>query len=113
MIKFSLALNAWLTPLFSDMLQQEIKQLNEAQLFLQQALKHGSHATVDDMKLIMLSANDDNDYIYAKVGVFYNSVVSGCHCDDDPSPMSVEIEYCELNFSLNKKTAEVDIELLD
>jgi len=112
MIKFSEALAEWQTPMFADILQREIKMLNVDQLLLQQALMNGSYATTDEINLIILSMKDDEKWIYARVGVFYNSMIPGCQCDDDPSPMNVESEYCELQFDIDKNTAETKVSLL-
>ena len=113
MIKFTEALAEWHGPMFGDWLQNEVKKLDEDQLLLQQSLKYGSHATAKGMKLIFLSVKDDADFVYARTGIFYNSFIPGCQCDDDPSPMNVESEYCERKFTINKLTAETTIDAIE
>jgi len=112
MIKFSAALTEWKTPMFSDAFQTEIEKLDVDQLLLQQALQNGSHASREAMKIIILSSTEDDASIYVNIGVFYSSLIPGCQCDDDPSPMNVENEYCELAFVINKLTAETKIALI-
>ena len=112
MITFSDALLEWHSPMFDDLLLGEINKLTADELLLQQALRNGSYATTDDMKIIILSVKDDDETIYAKISVFYKSMIPGCQCDDDPSPMNYENEYCELLLSINKRTAETNIKIL-
>ena len=44
-------------------------------------------------------------YIQAKVGVFFNEIIGGCSCGDDPLS---ENAYCELQVSIDKVTAEAE-----
>jgi len=112
MIKLTESLKEWHGPLFVDAFQNEISQLSVEQLRLQQTLRYGNCATTENMKLIILSKNDDGKNIFVKVGIFYNSVISGCQCADVPTLDSAEIEYTELLFTLDKKTAETRIEVV-
>ena len=111
MIRLLEVLTEWQTPMFADIFQREIKKLDVDQLLLQQALQYGSHAITDGMKIIILSTKDDETCIYVKIAMFYNSMIPGCQCDDDPSSMNVENEYCELLFSINKLSAETKVEI--
>lgn len=106
------ALNAWGTPEFQDILKDEIEQMDAEQLPLQAALSMGSHAIEDGLRAMLLSASDDDDRIQAKAGIFYNSIIAGCSCADDPTPIDIQSEYCEVRIDINKITAEAEITLL-
>jgi len=106
------SLSAWQTPKFSDILKQEITQLPLDILPLQQALLRGNIANSDNIDVMILSFTDNKSTIQAKVGVFFSSIIYGCQCADDPSPINEENEYCELIFNINKETSSSTITLL-
>jgi len=76
---------------------------------LQQALSYGSYAQTDKISLTVLNSRHDKDAIYVKIDLFFTSVIAGCHCADDPTPMDEYSEYAELIFTINKQTAETTI----
>jgi len=39
------------------------------------------------------------------VGVFYAGVDAGCACTGDPAPPVENVEYCELEFEIDRRTA--------
>jgi len=43
------------------------------------------------------------------VGVFFQSVIGGCSCTDDPTPASEINEYCEALLEIDKATADTVI----
>ena len=112
MIILSTSLEAWGSDLFKDTLKNEIEKLNVEQLPLQQGLKHSSHAVYDDPGVVILSVTEDDDCIRVKAGVFYSGIISGCSCADDPTPVDLVSEYCELQLDINKTTARTGISLL-
>ena len=111
MIIFEESLKEWNSPLFADVLQQEIKRLSVDDLHLQKALRYGSYASTENLKLIILSVDESDQNILAKVGVFYIGIIAGCDCADDASTTSEQNEYCELDVTINKQTGEVLFEL--
>ena len=59
---------------------------------------------------MMLSSSADDTTIRVKAGVFFSSVMAGCNCADDPSPMDENSEYAELWFEIDRTSAEVRVE---
>jgi len=106
------SLAAWQTSRFSDTLKQELLQIKFNLLPLQQALSHGNFATFDNINILILSSTDDNATIHVKVGIFFTSLISGCQCADDPTPMNEENEYCELMIHINKTTGNSSLTLI-
>ncbi|TCS68787.1 hypothetical protein EDC61_1232 [Sulfuritortus calidifontis] len=112
MIRLSQALAAWGTETFRHALKQEIEALDARLLPLQQGLTRGSHALEGRHEAVPLGAADLGEKLQAKVGLFYASVIAGCSCADDPTPVGEETEYCVLQLDIDKRTAETTVSLL-
>lgn len=112
MIKLPDSLNTWGTPAFNDTLKREIAQFSAEQLPLQQGLSNGSYAKDDNLSVIILGVTEDSDTIQVKAGIAYTSIIAGCNCADDPAPVNEENEYCEVQFDINKATADTTVKLL-
>lgn len=107
------AVSAWDTPSFTTTLKQEIEALDGKSLPLQQGLTHSSYANEDQFSVVILKAFvDDANAIHVKAGIFYSGLIPGCSCADDPSPDNEYSEYCEVGFTIDRTTAEIDIRLL-
>lgn len=111
MIRLSKALTAWGTPEFRDILKQDIEHLDAGQLPLQQGLSTGSYAMGDKFSVMIIGVTDDDKVIHAKAGVFYGGIIAGCSCADDPTPVDEHHEYCEVQFDIDKITAETTVTL--
>ena len=112
MIQFHNALNAFGSPEFNAALKNEIEQLDAEHLPLQQGLTTGSYALSNKIQAMILGTSEDTDFISARVGIFYTSIIAGCNCADDPSPVDENNEYCEVLCIINKKTADTTIQLV-
>lgn len=103
----------WNTEHFQETFKDEVRQLDPHNLPLQSALKQSSVAVFNDIELVYISAVEDGGFIHIKAGVFYQGLVAGCNCADDPSPDELNNEYCELLFEINTENAATVITLLD
>ncbi len=112
MIRLARTLAAWNTEAFRQTLKQEIEQLDAWQLPLQQGLARGSHALAGRREAVLIGATDLGDRLRVKAGIFYASVIAGCSCADDPTPVGDENEYCIVQLDIAKDTAETTIQLL-
>jgi hypothetical protein len=72
----------------------------------------GNYALGGKFTVMILGVSEDKDFIHAKAGIFYNSIIAGCGCADDPTPVSELNEYCEVRLDISKKTAETMVTLL-
>ena len=113
MIRLTKAANAWGKPDFNAILKQDIEQLDIDQLPLQQALSTTSYVAGRDFSAMIISANDADGVIRAKAGIFYQGILGGCSCADDPTPVEEQNEYCEVQFAIDKHTAETTVTLAD
>ncbi len=112
MIRLVKTLNAWGNSGFTGALKAEVEQLDAGLLPLQQGLSAGNYVVGDKFSVMILNTSEDEGYLHAKAGIFYNSIVGGCACADDPTPVSELNEYCVVRLDIDKKTAETTISLL-
>lgn len=112
MIKLDLSLQAWGTLEFSEILKQEIAQLGTGNLPLQQGLASGNYVIEAPLTVLIHSANKLDNIIRVKAGIFYQGVMGGCSCTDDPTPISDLNEYCELQFDINCESAVASVALI-
>jgi len=112
-IRLSGVLQAWGTLAFNDVLKRAIEQHDHAWLPLQQGLSAGSHVVDDHLSAMVIATSETADTICAKVGVFYASILAGCSCADDPTPVDELSEYCELMIEIDKAGAAATARLAE
>ena len=108
-----LSLEHWDHPRFKDYLQNELEQLPETALPLQQGLQHSSVALHEDIKLMLLDRQQTPKTCTVKAGIFYQGLVAGCQCADDPSPPDTLQEYCEVLIKIARADAAAHIKLIE
>ncbi len=105
------------TPAFEPFLIAAIKTLGVRGLPLQKALTQGSVALDDDLSVRVLACLPQTNPTEAalpsvlsyKIGVQYTSMISGCSCIDDPTPMSRLPEYCEFILNIDRVTGDFSL----
>lgn len=97
-------LRAWNTPEFEAVFKRELSAANT--LPLQNYLSYGSVALADSLKIMVLKSWDDDAAIHIKTGVFFSSIITGCQCADDPTPLDELPEYAEVEVVIDKHTGE-------
>ena len=113
MIKLIGSLEAWGTPDFETTLQEEIQELETSILPLQEGLSQSSYVSDTAISVLILNISETAHDILARIGIYYAGVIAGSCCADDPTPMSEQNEYCEVQFNINKLTAETTVSLLN
>ena len=111
-IKLTKTANAWGAPDFKDVMKDEVECLNPQLLPLQAGLSQGSYVSERPFSTMILGVSESAGIILARAGFFYTSIIAGCNCADDPSPVDEQTEYCEMQFEINKETAGSTVELL-
>lgn len=119
MITLPESLNAWNSPEFSAVLQEEIARLGGGRsggqyagpLPLQQGLSVSSHALDEPIQVTVQRVWEEGNRIHARVGIFYSGLIAGCSCADDPTPTEAQNEYCELLVAIDRVTAEAQVTL--
>ena len=112
MIKLDQPLLAWGKPEFSAILKQELARLGSDSLPLQQGLSTGNYVSDAPITVSIHSVLEMEYVIRVKAGIFYQGIIGGCSCTDDPTPVSDINEYCELQFDIDKASAMTEVTLL-
>jgi hypothetical protein len=112
MIQLTKSLKAWGSPSFQDVLTDEIRHLDAAALPLQQGLSQGSYASHDGISVMIISIAEEPGCIRIKTGIHFTGIIAGCNCADDPTPVDGHPEYCEVQFTIDRQTAETTVTLL-
>jgi hypothetical protein len=112
-ISLGKSLKAWQTNQFKQIFCDEVSALDETSLPLQEGLSRANYVDASDLSVLILNISETGALIQVKTGIFYQGIIAGCNCSDDPSPMPSHTEYCEIRFEINKKTAESAIFLLE
>jgi hypothetical protein len=97
---------------FNAAFKVAIKSLSLEQLQLQQAVKNGSIALEEGITVMIISQQQNEDLLEIKIGIFFRSIIAGCNCADDPSPVETLEEYAEAWFSISKKDGSFSISLV-
>jgi hypothetical protein len=100
------------SPDFKATLKRELGQLDGSQLPLVQGMTQGSVPLEGSVEVMILDVSEMETAIHAKAGVFYQSIIAGCSCADDPTPIDERNEYCEVQIDIDKSTAETTVTLL-
>ena len=93
-------------PQFATSLKQELVAQDAFVELLQQAMQFGSCALLDEIQLMINNTRADAQQIHLQIGVFYHSIIAGCNCADDPSPVEKNNEYAEISITIDRQTAQ-------
>jgi len=99
---------AWGTDAFSSTLKTELERLRSDVLPITHVVAAGNRLDDSDLGIIVNEVNDDAQYIYARVGVFFAQVVQCVTCSGG-SGMHDEA-YCELVVTIDKTSGETRFE---
>ena len=105
MAKFINSLSNWGLDSFSQTLKSEIENLESTALPLDKGTTQGGLVDDSNISVTIMNFTEEEGFIQAKVGVFFNEIIGGCSCGDDPLS---ENAYCELQVSIDKVTAEAE-----
>ncbi|MDJ0881160.1 MAG: hypothetical protein QNJ56_05870 [Gammaproteobacteria bacterium] len=97
---------------FNQIFKKEAEQLGLEHLPLQAALSGGNYALEEGISIMVNQVNQTGTTIEIRAGVFFNSVIAGCNCADDPTPIDQQPEYCELAFCINRADANTTIRII-
>ncbi len=112
MIRLVETLKAWGTHEFDHALKRELAKHADS-LPLHQALLIGNHVVDTPITVTINNASEMQNSVHVSVGIFFQSVIAGCNCAEDPSSVNENNEYCELLLEIDKLNAETKIVLQD
>ncbi len=107
------SLRAWGSDAFAVTLKRELESLPTDALPLRDALRIGSHVIAGSHSARLLSAGEQAGVLRLRVGLFFSSVIAGCSCADDPTPIEPIAEYCECLVEIDRADARASMTLLD
>lgn len=84
---------------FADCLARALKALPAGSLPLQGGCDQGGLADDSDISASVLSVDQTEDCMVARVGVFFTEIVGGCNCNDDPLEANA---YCVLEVAVDR-----------
>lgn len=113
MMKLEKSKSAWGSENFKDVLKDEILNLDIGLLPLQQGLTLGHTVSDSAIDVMIIRVTESKMCIDVKLGVFYQGVISGCSCADDPSANNETTEYCVLQLVIDKDSSETSVTLTD
>lgn len=112
MLILAKSLAAWGVPDFKEVLKQEIAQLGAEHLPLQQGLSTGNYVSDAPLTVSIYRVTELDKTIRVTAGIFYQGIIGGCSCTDDPTPVSEINEYCEVQLDIDKISAVTAVTLL-
>lgn len=83
------------SPEFARILQEEVAAQAD-RLPLQEHLRHTDRALTEGIRVVPLHVERDGDRVRIKAGIFYQGILAGSCCADDPTPVEPQQEYCEV-----------------
>lgn len=100
------------TPVFDAVFKAELA-LHAAELPLQQALQQCSSVADTPITVLIQRTLDDGRAIRVTAGIFYEGLLGGCACANDPTPENPYTEYCEVEVVIDIASGEAQVRLLD
>jgi len=94
-------------------LKHEVALLPRELLPLQQGLIVGNAVAASPITLIVFNTHELGNELLIQAGILYQSIIAGCSCADDPTPINENNEYCTVSLRIDKATAEMTVMLLD
>jgi hypothetical protein len=112
MIRLDKSLRAWGSADFETILKREVEELGADHLPLQQGLSLSSHVAESPITMMIHRVAETENAIRIKAGIFYQGIIAGCSCADDPTPTNENNEYCEVQLVINKTTKATEVALV-
>lgn len=108
-IQLSSLVMAWGQDNFNDLFKETVSNISSDQLPLQQALSQSSYVSNSPLNVLVLETKANEQSIYVKAGIFFQGLIPGCNCADDPTPEETYNEYCECHFVICKLSGETSV----
>lgn len=110
MITLPEALHHWPDSSFKQALKQELENQPTGTLPLEPGTSRGGIVDDSQLSVTVISTAADENRIHARIGVFFDEIIGGCSCGDEPAP---ENAYCEMLVVIDKSSARAEFRVLD
>jgi hypothetical protein len=94
-------------------LKADLECLQAGELPLQQALRLGGTALTDNLQPMPLHTRRQGMHFTVVFELFFDSIIAGCQCADDPGPVNRLAESARLEILLDTRSSEARISLID
>lgn len=98
---------------FKKMFKEEIQQLDTSLLPLQDGLSQTSYVGDTGINVVILNISETENNIQVKASIFYSGIIAGSCCADDPTPVDTQTEHCDMQFYIDKQTAETKVVIIN
>jgi hypothetical protein len=109
MIRLKLPLKDCQSRLFAQQLKRELEHLQPGTLPLEQATTQGGQVDDRNVSATVVEVREDGALIRARVGIFFDEIVGGCSCGDDPLSVNA---YCQIQVSIDSASAAAEFALI-
>jgi len=82
-------------------LKRELESGGGASLPLEQGTSEGGYSDAADLQVTVLGIDQDDQMLYARIGVFFTEIVANCSCGDEPVHTPA---YCRMQLSIDRTT---------
>jgi len=97
---------------FAEILRDELASFAINDLPLQQCMARCNYVPDQKPDILILSVIDSDIDKQIRVGIFFDGIIAGCSCADDPTPVDSITEYCEFLLRMNRQTGAVKITVI-
>jgi hypothetical protein len=94
----------------SQLIKGEIESLPPGALPLEKALTRGGRVEADGITATVISLAEGESWIRARIGIFFDEIVGGCSCGDEPFSHNV---FCEMQVDVDRETGEAAFTLIE
>lgn len=95
----------------SAALKHDLQNTDMDKLPLQAGLRQSSAVLDKAIEVVVLDISSGKDFLDARAGIFYEGIVAGCNCADDPGVPEGVTEYCEIRLRLHHGNRRAQISL--
>ncbi len=99
------------TPALARRLRDILIALPVSEFNLQRALRQGSIALPETLDVAIIRSEPGAARTLIRVSLFFQSVIAGCNCADDPSPEDRLEEHCEARILIENDSGKLQVTL--
>jgi len=110
MLQLQQSLQHWNSDQFAQVFKAELASQDKNELPLQQNLSYSSYVSDEPVSAVILKRRESDDCYIVEASIFYSGIIAGCSCADDPTPLDLHNEACDLTFYIDRQSGETRVE---
>ncbi len=100
----------WTSDQFAQVFKAELAAQDSTSLPLQQNLSYSSNVSDEPVSAVILKRSESDDCYIVDACIFFSGIIAGCSCADDPTPLDLHNESCELTFYIDRHNGQTRVE---